>query len=118
MKDPKILDKEMVKLPKTTDPYEYARNRLFMYAGDTETVTFRCKDAIIDQMIDIFGPEVGIITKNDGYFLMNARTSKTGAMFLAQQFMDSISIVKPEEYRNEFLKNLKEAVKSYSTKGV
>ena len=113
MKDPKIIDKLSSELPKTTDPYEYAKNKLFMYTGITETVTFRCKDSIIDQMIDIFGPEVGIITKNDGFFLMNIRTSKTGAMILAQQFMDSISIVQPEEYRKEFVSNLKSCLKSY-----
>ena len=113
MKDPKILDKESAKLPKTTDPYEYARNRLFMYAGDTEYVTFRCKDSIIDQMIDIFGPEVGIITKNDGYFLMNIRTSKTGALILAQQFMDSIELVSPSGFRKEFITNLKQAINKY-----
>ena len=113
MKDPKIMDKEVKKLPKTVDPYEYAKNKLFMYTGDTETVTFRCKESIIDQMIDIFGPEISIIPNKDGYFLMNIKTNKTGAKYLAQQFMDYITIIEPEGYRKDFLNNLKESIKRY-----
>ena len=113
MKDPKILDLESSKLPKTTDPYEYARNRLFMYAGDTETVTFRCMDSIIDQMIDIFGPELKITPKDDGYFHMVIKTSETRAMFLAQQFIDSIVLISPEDLRDKFVSNIKASMKKY-----
>ena len=84
-----------------------------MYTGDTETVTFRCKESIIDQMIDIFGPEISIIPNKDGYFLMNIKTNKTGAKYLAQQFMDYITIIEPEGYRKDFLNNLKESIKRY-----
>lgn len=108
-----ILDEKAKELPKDKDAYEYARNRLFMFAGETETVMFRCEGSIIDQMIDIFGTDVSIIRQDDGYFALRVATSKTGARYLAQQFMDKIEILEPEDLRQEFKKELEDTLRKY-----
>ncbi len=108
-----ILNEKSRKLPKDMDAYEYARNKLFMYSGEMEAVTLRCDEKIMDQMIDIFGTEMNIAFGDDGFFTINVKTSETGALYLAQQFMEYIEILNPVELREQFKANLKNAVKKY-----
>ena len=100
-------------LKNRTDAYEYARNKLFMYAGESRTVSFRCKEKILDQMIDLFGPEAKIYPDSEGSFLISVKTTDTGAIFLAQQFMDSIELLEPLELREQFRKILKDTNRKY-----
>ena len=108
-----VLDEKSRKLPKDMDAYEYARNKLFMYSGDMETVSFRCDESIMDQMIDIFGADLNVISDGSDHFVINVKTSRQGALYLAQQFMEYIELLKPEDLRGEFRKHLKDAVKKY-----
>ena len=111
--DATVMEKSARKLPKDTDAYDYARNKLFMYSGDMEYVIFKCDEKILDQMIDIFGSDANIDFINDNEFTIRVKTSKTGALYLAQQFMEYIEIVEPTELRDEFRQHLKNAVKKY-----
>ncbi len=100
-------------LPRSADAYEYARNKLFMYSGEMETVSFRCHERIMDQMIDIFGPEVSTFSDGSEYFILNVKTSHTGALYLAQQFMEYIELLEPRSLREEFKEHLKDAARKY-----
>ena len=108
-----ILNEKSKKLPKDMDAYEYARNKLFMYSGEMETITLKCDEKIMDQMIDIFGTEMNIAFGDDGFFTINVKTSETGALYLAQQFMEYLEIINPVELRDKFRSNLKTALKKY-----
>ena len=108
-----VLNEKSKKLPKDMDAYEYARNKLFMYSGEMETITLKCDEKIMDQMIDIFGTEMNIAFGDDGFFTINVKTSETGALYLAQQFMEYLEIINPVELRDKFRSNLKTALKKY-----
>lgn len=114
MKDARVLNEKVRPLSKDIDAYEYARNKLFMYNGETGFVTFCCDNSVIDQMIDIFGTELSIISSDDDHFYIRVKTSDTGAIILAQQYMDSITIMEPEELKEKFKKKLKEVSKRYN----
>ena len=108
-----VLNEKSRKLPKDMDAYEYARNKLFMYSGEMETITLKCDEKILDQMIDIFGTELGVMFDDSDFFTIRVKTSKTGALYLAQQFMEYIEIVEPAELREQFTANLKQVMKKY-----
>lgn len=114
MKDAIILEDSVRIMKKTeeTEAYQYATGKLFMFTGDTDWVTFLCEERIIDQMIDIFGPELRTIPAAEGYFAAKVRTTKNGALFLAQQFLDAIEITEPQEYRDLFFDTLKKRLES------
>lgn len=113
MKDVLVLNEKARPLPKQYDPYEYARNKLFMYNGEIQTVTFKCKEEVLDHMIDIFGSDLLLISNNDDTFTIKVKTSSQGALYLAQQFMENITIIEPNSIKEEFIKNLKEVEKNY-----
>ena len=112
MKDVKILNEKARILPKNQDPYEYARNKLFMYNGEILTVTYRCNDKVLDHMIDIFGTDLLILPEKDSYTI-KVKTSRQGALYLAQQFMTNITILEPQDLKEEFIKQLKNTEKAY-----
>ena len=113
MKDCIVLNEKCRPLSKTDDPYEYARNKLFMYNGEVHTVTFRCKESVMDHMIDIFGSDLLVIPNEDDTFTIKVKTPEQGALYLAQQFMENITIVEPKSLKDKFIKNLKEVQKNY-----
>ena len=108
-----ITEDKFPALPKESDAYEYARNKLFMFGGDTIPVTFKCEERIIDQIIDIFGTDIIIIPSKNNTFSITINTSKQGAIFLAQEYMDAIEIVEPKELRKQFKEELNKALKKY-----
>lgn len=97
------LDEPVRRLKKTeeTEAYRYASNKLFMFAGETEWVSFRCEERIMDQMIDIFGPKLRILPDAPGYFTARVQTTENGACFLGQQFADAIEIIDPPAFREK-----------------
>ena len=72
-----------------------------------EWVSFRCEERIMDQMIDIFGPQMKVLPSDPGYFTARIKTTANGALFLAQQFMDAMEITDPPELERQFQKRLK-----------
>ena len=84
-----------------------------MYGGNAIHVSFLCDERVLDMMIDIFGKEVSITKTNDNKFILDTRTSKKGAKLLAQQYLDSIKIIKPIELKNEFIEELNKALLNY-----
>ena len=95
------------------DAYEYAKNFLYMFGGQTETVTFKCNNKIMDYMVDIFGNDLNISPSGNDHFTLRVLTSRKGAIYLAQQYLDSIEIIAPKSLRSEFLNLLQEKIELY-----
>ena len=96
------------------DAYQYAANRYYMYTDAIISASFRCRYSVLDHMIDIFGTGFTLIPYNDDYFDMHVRGSGEGLLLLAQQYIDSITILEPEELRNNMKERLAQAQKNYS----
>ena len=116
MTEAKILDRKSRALPKQSDPYEYAKNKLFMYSGDLEPVTFHCRNVIMDHMIDLFGPDLRVIENDDDTFTIRVKVPAQGALYLAEQFMENITIVEPQSLKETFVQHLRETEKRYGLK--
>ena len=87
MKDALILNERSIILRNGKDAYEYARNKLFMYAGEMNYVSFRCKESIMDHMIDLFGPTLNVMSDDEDHFIIRVKTSRQGALFLASSIL-------------------------------
>ncbi len=97
-----------------TEAYQYAQNKLFMFSGETDMVSFKCEERLMDQMVDIFGPGMTTLPAEKGYFIARIRTTDDGAVFLAQQFMDAMEIIEPERLREAVKERLQEALTAYN----
>ena len=106
------LEKPVIKV-ETQDPYEYAKNKLYMYGGDELEVTLKCHNRILDDMIDTFGKEIPIEKVGDDYFLTTIQSSEQGVIYLAMQYSEYMEIVKPRELRSKMVEVLTKALKKY-----
>ena len=114
MKDVSILEEEKVRrLSRKMDPYFYTRNKLFMFAGDNISADLLCRENILSQMIDLFGPEQKITMREDGSFEMTVSAPKQGILWLVQEYLDSIIILAPQSLRNEHAEILRKALSAY-----
>ena len=113
IKDPVILAEPVRTLSRTneTEAYRYAENKLFMFSGEMIPVTFRCRERIMDQMVDIFGSDIKTVPDEDGCFLARVKTTESGALFLAQQFLDAIEITEPVSLRTAFEERVRDALR-------
>lgn len=96
-----------------TDAYSLVRNQLFMFSGREVKATLHCKDRILDAMLDIFGPQAKITNHKDGYFDLHITSPERGLIYLAQQYMDAITIKEPQETRDHFIQSLEAALQMY-----
>ena len=96
------------------DAYRYAKNKLFMYSDEQLHVRLRCENRIMDQMIDIFGTEMKILKRDDKSFITSVIVNKQGVLFLAQQFMEAIEIIEPDNLRETMKEQLKLTLQKYS----
>ena len=109
IKDPFVMEEPVRPFRKAdeTEAYKYAENKLFMFAGDEITVTYRCEDRIMDSLIDLLGKDIRPFSQEDGFFYLKVSTTEKGALFLAQQFIDAIEITEPASLRETMKEILK-----------
>lgn len=99
MRDAKVMDETCTTPFNRIDAYEYANNILFMYSGKKMQVTVRFEKRILDAMIDIFGANTIVVEVDENHFQMTVSATDNGIVFLAQQYIDAIEIISPEEIR-------------------
>lgn len=111
----RLIDEPVSRLSRsrTQEAYQYAENKLFMFAGETQWVSFRCEERIMDQMIDIFGSELKVIPAENNSFITTIRTTESGAIFLAQQFIDALEITEPASLRHKMQQIIQASEKKY-----
>ena len=85
-----------------------------MYSDEQLHVRLRCENRIMDQMIDIFGTEMKILKRDDKSFITSVIVNKQGVLFLAQQFMEAIEIIEPDNLRETMKEQLKLTLQKYS----
>ena len=85
-----------------------------MYSSEQIHVRLRCENRIMDQMIDIFGTEMKILKRDEESFIASVLVNKQGILFLAQQFMEAIEIIEPDDLRKAMKEQLKLTLKKYS----
>lgn len=108
-----ILKEPTVKLLKEEDPYVYAANKLYMYGGKEVTVTLSCSNTILDDMIDLYGTSIPIRKTDAEHFETEVHSTRQGIIYLAQQYLNYMTVLDPEEIRKEIAKILKQKIKEY-----
>ena len=112
MKKLKISDEPYIKLSKKEDPYEYAKNKIYMYNGDEESIAIKCKMNILDDVIDTFGQGIRLIADGDS-FVAHVKSAKEGMVYFALQYAKYLEVLEPEDLRKEIAEVLKQALKNY-----
>ena len=89
------------------DSADYSGKLFNMFSGDTQKLTLRCSDGILEEMVDRFGDECSIrkvAGENDGRFILETKcVCSEGLVSWLMQFGDKVEVTAPESLRNDIL---------------
>lgn len=97
------------------DPYEYAKSRLYMHGGEIEEFQFYGDEAVLDEVIDVFGSDITLQKIEDGFFA-TIETTEQEMIYFAFQFVEHVEVLAPKKTVKEIKKRLDRAVKKYKNR--
>lgn len=111
MDTPKQLQQRRVPEPKEFNIQNYTDKVFWMYDGNEEDVTLRCRHNLMDQMIDKFGEGIEIRNVQSETFDITVPVHISGTFYAwVTQFVGEMKIVAPEYIRQAYAGYLTEAV--------
>ena len=113
MNDIKILNQNVKPIEEDFEPYEYAKNKIYMFGGKIEEISLLCNDYILDDIIDKFGKNTIIIPQDNNQFIAKINASKQGITYWILQYMRHCSVLEPQSLKDEIKVILNEALENY-----
>ena len=108
-----LLDKQVSSSLSIGDPYEYARNKIYMFGGQEDTYMIRCEMMMLDYVIDTFGKNIRVTKQDDHHFVARVKAGKEGIIYFALQYAKHMEILEPEETRQQMKELLEEVLDRY-----
>jgi predicted DNA-binding transcriptional regulator YafY len=107
IKDIEIVQENIKPLPKGFDVQSYTDQSVYMFGGKAETVTLKCDNNILDNVLDKFG--IGIrIRPNDGeIFFASFKAAPYGVKFWALQYLPYCEVTEPKWLRDEITQSIR-----------
>ena len=113
IKDIKITERNF-QLPKSIEePYEYAKNKIYMYGGNEIKITLKCDYKILDDILDFFGKSISIRNIDENYFETDVESSDQGMIYFALQYLNFIEVISPFELRNRIKEYIYSGLEKY-----
>lgn len=84
-----------------------------MYAGEDNDITLRCKNAVLDDIIESFGTGISIIPDGKDYFKAYVKSSRQGIIYFALQYLNNIEVLSPKDIRKEIKETLNKGINLY-----
>lgn len=96
------------------DASDYAKKCINMFGGEITTVTLRCKNARITEILDKFGNSTPLRRDGNEHFITIVDVAmSTGFLSWVAQFFDGIEIISPASARNALKEYLKQTLTLY-----
>ena len=106
-----VTEEERVPAPPDFNLQDYNDKIFKMYDGDETEVTLRCKQEIIDQVIDKFGKKIELKNITKDTFDITVPVSLSGTFFSwVFQYAGRMTIVRPEKASNWYVNMLQDAL--------
>ena len=94
------------------DVADYAAKSFQMYSGKSTKIELKCKEEILEQVVDRFSDKIFIRNLEDGWFTFSTNVNlSAGLVNWIMQFADSIVVKSPVEL-TDMLKERTEAIRS------
>lgn len=107
----KVTEMDSVPEPEDFNLQDYNDKIFKMYDGEEVEVTLRCRNELIDQVIDKFGTKIVLQHKTRTTFDLTVPVSLSGTFFSwVFQYAGQMTVVKPEKAVNWYIHMLEEAM--------
>ena len=111
METPKLLTRKRMPQPEGFNVQDYTDKVFWMFNGPQEEVTLRCRQAILDQVIDRFGQDIEIKNVQNDTFDITVPVSISGTFYAwVFQFVGEMNILSPGHVKDAYADYLQEAI--------
>ena len=112
--DTPIKSLKMIKgFEKGIDLPKHMAEHIYMFTGESDTVTFRAKKYIISDIIDWFGTDVVFTNETKDEVTAKVKVNLQAMQYWALQYMNHVRVVSPRKLVNAIKDNILQAAKNY-----
>ncbi len=95
------------------DPYQYRDKSPVMYPGESRHVHLRCREDMVNVLLDFFGPQAEFCAPKGGYTNVRLDIAPGGVKLFVMQYADRVEVLEPQDLRDEVRDLLKKALEAY-----
>ena len=92
---------------------EYIRSHPNLWSGEPMRITFRCKQYMMNDVVDSFGTDLRIEKLPDDMIKVHVLASESAMLHWAVQFVDAVEVLSPASLRKQIAEILRNALKKY-----
>ncbi len=92
---------------------KYMQEHIYMYSSESAAVKFRITNAMISDVIDIFGPNISFYDEGENEVSFRVNTNKLSAIQFAKSYGPDVILLEPKEFADEVRKAMEESLKQY-----
>lgn len=97
---------------------KHMAEHMYMFAGESETVTFRVKKYILNDIIDWFGGDITFFDEIDDEVSVRTRVNIAAMRRWALQYALHARVLSPESLVEQVRDDIKVAAENYGLKGM
>lgn len=105
---------EQFTIPQSFDPAEYRDSCPVMYCGEAAFVHLRCRETMVNTLVDFFGSKPQYTAPIDGWTEVTMQINPDGVKLFALQYADSVEVLQPLSLRENIIKTLDSARAMYA----
>jgi predicted DNA-binding transcriptional regulator YafY len=87
---------------------------IYMFSGESKTVTFRLKKYIISDVVDWFGKDAIIQDNSVDEAIATVRVNEHAMFYWAMQYGEHVEVLEPQSLRERITKTVKQLCEKYS----
>lgn len=92
---------------------EYVKAHPYLWSGAGRNITFRCKQYMMNDIVDSFGTDLQIVKQPDDMILVHVHANEDNVLRWAVQFADDVEVLSPQSLRELIAEKLRRAVEKY-----
>lgn len=100
---------------KRLDLSEYMNEHVYMYSSGTGRAKLRIVNAMISDVVDLFGQNVKFYDRDENYVSVSVKANETSILQFAQNYAPDVVILEPKNLREKAIESLKKGLKAYES---
>lgn len=92
---------------------DYMKEHVYMYSSNTTRVKLRVVNAMISDVIDLFGTDVRFSDKNETHVTVSVKANEIAVLQFAKNYAPDVVVLEPQEMREKAIADLQKGLAGY-----
>ena len=91
----------------------YMKEHVYMYSSGSSKVKLRIVDIMLSDIVDMFGKDIKVAKKEDGYFEVTVHATDQAIVQFAKNYAPDVIVLEPKRIREQVIEELKKGLVGY-----